>query len=85
MSEKFEKYEKKFPVFMFGKYKDNRIIDVIIKDPKYVQWLLDRQDLNAKLKVLILKIWNEQREGKKEKKPTKKEMEEDEESDGFLD
>ena len=81
-----EKGEKKFPVFMFGKYKDISILDIIIKDPKYIQWLLELPNLNEKLRKLIHRIRDDLTLGKYQKTSTKKAVKkEDEESDGFID
>ena len=74
------------PVLMFGKYKDVSIYDVIIKDPAYIQWLVERPNLNEKLHKLIHRIRDDITLGKYQKTSTKKAVKkEDEESDGFID
>lgn len=50
---------KKVVVFDIGKHKDEQLVDVILKDPGYIDWLLKNIQGHKKEKAMIRKVKDE--------------------------
>ena len=44
------------PIMLFGKHKGEKIVDVMKNDPKYIEWIMNKSDMNERLKKLIEKL-----------------------------